>query len=463
MIAPLFLGFFGLRSMVRLLRFLAAGGGIGASILAADVRVGAAAVDLQADDTMVIGGSILPRFAKGQEGKLRAVAIVVQDTQGRRVAIVACDVLMLNRDYLDPAATEIEKRTGIPASHVLINCTHTHSAPTTCTVHGYKREEGFCRQVQTAVVEAVIQADTNARRSPPAQLMFHLAQEKTVGQNSRLRLADGRIRWTGAATEADAPPTGPFDPDLPVMGFRRSDGTVAAMLFGHSTHNMGTLATNVRSPAFYGMAAQDIERQLGAVTLFLQGASGSTHNLSLKPAQAEQTVRTAVLDAWKAAAALPAKRVGSIKREVTVTVRRFNEAKEEEAVTSYCRKYIPGPRAEETIQVFRNMRQQLAGLQGQKRKTWVHAMQIGDVAIVGVPAEYFTVLGLDIKKRSPFRHTIIAELANDWVGYIGDKPAYALGGYQLWMGLHSWTEVGTGELVADEAVKLLKELHADGR
>jgi hypothetical protein len=40
------------------------------------------------------------------------------------------------------------------------------------------------------------------------------------------------------------------------------------------------------------------------------------------------------------------------------------------------------------------------------------------VAIVGVPAEYFTVLGVDIKRRSPFEHTYIAELANDWIGYL---------------------------------------------
>ena len=38
---------------------------------------------------------------------------------------------------------------------------------------------------------------------------------------------------------------------------------------------------------------------------------------------------------------------------------------------------------------------------------------IGDVAIVGVPAEFFTVLGQDIKRRSPFRYTYVAELAND--------------------------------------------------
>lgn len=426
---------------------------------AAGFRVGAAAVDLIADDSMVIGGSILPRYVKGQEGKLRVVAIVAQGSADQRVAVVACDVLMINRDHLDPAAAAIEQRTGIPAAHVLINCTHTHSAPTTCTVHGYRRNEGFCRQVQQAIVEAVVQAAQRSRAAAPAELMFRLGQETTVGQNSRLLLPDGTIRWTGV-TDLNFPATGPFDSDLPVLGFRHSDGSIAALLFGHSTHNMGAIAGAVRSPAIYGLAAQRIERELGAVTVYLAGASGSTHNLALKPAQAEPAIRSAVLESWKSASALPDNRVGAIKREITVSVRRFDEAKEEAAVSNYGRKHIGGERAEQTIQVFRDMRRQLAAVQGEKRKTWVQAMRIGEVAIVGVPAEYFTALGLDIKRRSPFKHTIIAELANDWIGYVGDAPAYALGGYQLWMGLHSWTERGDGETMADEAVALLRELHA---
>ena len=85
-------------------------------------------------------------------------------------------------------------------------------------------------------------------------------------------------------------------------------------------------------------------------------------------------------------------------------------------------------------------------------------MRIGDVAVVGVPGEYFTKLGLDIKRQSPFRNTIVAELANDWVGYIPDEEAYDLGGYQVLTGLHSYVARGTCEQIVEEAVQLLHEL-----
>ena len=54
---------------------------------------------------------------------------------------------------------------------------------------------------------------------------------------------------------------------------------------------------------------------------------------------------------------------------------------------------------------------------------------------MGVPAEYFTSLGVDIKQRSPIKDTFVAELANDWIGYLPDREGHQLGGYQTWMGI----------------------------
>ena len=82
------------------------------------------------------------------------------------------------------------------------------------------------------------------------------------------------------------------------------------------------------------------------------------------------------------------------------------------------------------------------------------------MAVVGVPAEFFTKLGIDIKNRSPFRNTVVAELANDWIGYVPDQDAFKLGGYQVWTGYHSYCEPGTGERIVDEVVAMLKELAA---
>ena len=420
---------------------------------ASGLRVGVAAAELEADDSMVVAGSIHARYVKGQEGKLRAVATVLERPPAAKLAIVACDVIILTRDQLDPVTAEIERTCGIPAANVLINCTHTHHAPSTCRVHGYDRDQVFSKRVQRGIVKAV--TDANAKLGD-ASFHFKLGQEKTVGQNSRLLMSDGSIHWIGSRDDA-VRPTGPFDPDLPVLAFRDSHGKSVGLIFNHSTHTIGAVKGNLRSPAFYGLAAQQLESELGGIACFLEGASGSTHRLDVGPAEAMNQIKQAVLDAVAQTELHKVDRLAAIKRPFEFRVRTFDEATEDRAVSEYCKKRASRS-AESIIAVFREMRKQLAPHQGETRTTWLQALAIGDVAMVGVPAEFFTKLGVDVKRRSPFKNTLVAELANDWIGYVGDREAYRLGGYQMWMGLHSYVEPGTGERMVDEALQMLNEL-----
>lgn len=420
------------------------------------LRAGGAAVPLLADDSMVIGGGIGPGKAVGQEGELRAVAIVLKKGS-TTLAIAAADVLMIERDVLDRAADEIAQKTNIPPSHVLLNATHTHHAPTTCTVHGYQRDEVFTERVRKGFVEAVALANKRAEQTP-AVLAFRQGEESSVGQNSRLLLSDQTIFWTGSHADS-VRPTGPFDTDLPVLTFRGTEGGTIATLFNHSTHTIGVRSPGKRSPSFYGLAAQELERTVGGQFLFLEGASGSTHNLTLNGEEAERRIRAAVQNALAKATPRPVPRLAAIKREIPVRIRFFDELKEDAAVRSYCVKRIGEKTAGPVIEVFRNMRRELADKQGKEKKTWVQTLLIGDIALVGVPGEFFTTLGVEIKRRSPYRYTYVAELANDWVGYIPDREAYSLGGYQVWTGLHSYVAAGAGEAIVDEAVRQLTELH----
>ncbi len=427
---------------------------------AAEIKAGAAAERLTAADTMVIGGGIGPAYAKGQEGELRAAAVVVQDTDGRKIALCACDVLMINRDVLDRAAQRISQSTGIPIDHILLSATHTHHAPTTVTVHGYVRDESFTRQVEDKIVLATEKAD---KRLAPADFLFALGEESSVGKNSRLLLADGTIYWVGPRDDA-VRPTGPFDPELPVLAFRRPGHGLEALVFNHSTHTIGTHRPGVRSPSFYGLAAQALEQQHGGTVLFFEGASGSTHNLDVPAAEATTRIRSSVERALASARPRRVDVVQGLRRELEFKVRSFEDAAEERAVTAYCTKRIKDQAAaSRTIATFRDMRRQLAPRQGEVQKTWVQTITIGDIALVGVPGEFFTALGQEIKRRSPFRYTYIFELANDYIGYIPDRDGFDRGGYQVWTGLHSFVEPGTGEAIVALSVQELEELWRNSR
>ncbi|MFO0949847.1 MAG: hypothetical protein U0835_01585 [Isosphaeraceae bacterium] len=427
---------------------------IGRPAQAGEVKAGAAHRALEATDDLVIGGGIGPGKAAGQEGELRASAVVVEAADGSKACLVACDVLMIERDILDAAAKEISAKTGIPFDNILINCTHTHHAPTTVTVHGYHREEAFTRQVGAKAVEAAVAA--NARLSPAA-FRFRLGEESSVGKNSRILLKDGTIYWVGPREDA-VRPTGPFDPELPVMAFVKPGGAFEAVLFNHSTHTIGVVSPGKRSPSFYGLAAQELEKDRGGTFVFFEGASGSTHNLDVPAAEAVVRIKTAVADALDRASDRPVPTIKAKRAELTLKVRHFDESADDAAVVGYCSKRQPPQYVDKTVNIFRDMRKELAPRQGQDRKTWVQAVVVGDVALVGVPGEFFTTLGQEIKRRSPYRYTYVFELANDYVGYVPDAKGFDRGGYQVWTGLHSYLAKGSGEKIVDTAVDLLNGL-----
>jgi len=168
-----------------------------------------------------------------------------------------------------------------------------------------------------------------------------------------------------------------------------------------------------------------------------------------------QRIKEAVLDANNHTQERVVNRLAVIKRPFKFKVRQFDETTEDEAVRRYDRSN------NDVVRVFRDMRKMLAPQCGHECETWLQVVLIGDVAIVGVPGELFTQLGLDIKNLSPFRYTYVAELANDYIGYLPDITGFKLGGYQVWTGYHSYVEPGTGERIVDEIVAMLKEL-ADG-
>ena len=81
----------------------------------------------------------------------------------------------------------------------------------------------------------------------------------------------------------------------------------------------------------------------------------------------------------------------------------------------------------------------------------VPANQIVDL----LPGEIFVELGLAIKAASPFRYTLIAELANGSIGYIPNREAYPQGNYEV---VSARGEAGSGEKLVDAALNLLRNL-----
>ena len=87
----------------------------------------------------------------------------------------------------------------------------------------------------------------------------------------------------------------------------------------------------------------------------------------------------------------------------------------------------------------------------------ISAARIGPFAIASNPGELFVEHGLSIKRRSPFRHTVVSELTNDLIMYQPTREAFAQQGYETLVGPNRVAMEGI-ERIVDTAVELVEVL-----
>lgn len=428
------------------------------------LRVATASVSL-ADDNLEQLDSTEAIFPQGIEGEMRATALVLEgDT---RLCFVSCDCIVVTAAMAHEAAERIAAEGLIPRDNILICPTHTHHAYSTVDVLGLVSHKEFVRRVVEGTVLAV-RAAVGKLQDPhatQAELLLAMASEATVGRNSRVLLKDGSIGWWGYQEEDVVRPTGPFDPSIPIVAFRRPDGKYAGIMYNRAVHNIGALQAGVISPGVYGLVAQELERRHEAATLYFPGAIGSSHNATYEGSgvpteEAMVRLLEAVERGLQGATAGLVGPVRSLRRPFAYRVREFDEAAEAAKVEYYSRRYL-GANAESNMRVMDGQRAELAPHQGEERQAWLQVIRLGEIAIVGVPCEFFARLGMSIQQRSPYRHTFIYGLANDDFGYVGDREGLELGGYQMWVGPHCSGAPGTGEGMVEQALAMLAELYAE--
>jgi hypothetical protein len=181
---------------------------------------------------------------------------VVFDDGTTTAAIVACDLIAIDRRLSEPVRALVHEATGIAPDHLMVSATHTHQGPQGIGAH---RDPAPREETARKIADAVIAAHASMR---PCVLKAGAGSVDTISQNRRH-------------------PDGPRDDAVNVLLFDSPDPREApiASITNFACHATVMYGTNTEISADYpGYASATVRHALdGAPALFLQGACGDVN------------------------------------------------------------------------------------------------------------------------------------------------------------------------------------------
>ena len=437
----------------------------------ADLFAGAAALDITPPPGCPMAGYYSARGAEGTHDPLYAKVLVLHqgDTS---VALVALDLITTTRGLVEETRRLVEKETRIPGRNVMISATHSHTGPVLWDGSLHSDVLGGSQQLARAYIQSLPAKIASAVRLAnagrrPARISFATGKEEGLAFNRRFHMIDGSVGWNpGKKNLKIVRPAGPTDPSVPVVVIETADGKPIATYVNYAMHldTVGGLYYSADYPATLANALETVKGE-SMVTLFTTGTCGDINHINVQSALPQKGYGEAArigtrlaaevlraFDRLQPVAGGPL-RVTHEEVELALAPVSPNEVAAAKLVIAELQAgRKPAPRFLDQVQAFKAT--DVAARLGMPHKVEVQVISLGDdLAWVSLPGEIFVELGLAIKAGSPFRQTMIAELANGSIGYIPNRVAYPQGNYEV---ISARCAEGSGEKLVDSALKQLR-------
>ncbi len=452
-------------------------GGVSASP-ADTLQVGVATVDITPPPGFRMSGYFRERLNTGTHDPLFAKALVCG--QGETwFGWVACDLVGIGPEISHAARARAERETGIPAEHVTIMATHSHTGPLyfgamrnhfhqrAVERHGIDPQEArdYAEELTAKLVSALVQARQETR---PASLEVGSVEQRGISFNRRFFMEDGTVRFNpGKLNPRIVRPVGPIDPEVSILVAKdHSDGKPIACLTAFALH-LDTVGGSEYSADYPLYLHEKIRERLGSgcTSLFAAGTCGDINHIDVshdRPQKGQVEARrigeilgTTVAGGLDGLRKIETPSLGVRSARWEIPMKQFTPAEIDQARRDLDKIGTREHSFLEQVQTYSIV--DIAERGSESLTVEVQVFRLGpDAAVVALPGEVFVELGLDIKQVSPFSWTAVVELCNDAPGYLPTRKAFAEGSYET---VNSRIQPGGGEALRDTAIRLLRELH----
>lgn len=467
-------------------------------MMASEIHIGTATADITPALPVVVSGQFNLRIAQTAETPITANVVVLESREGTLstdvTIFVSCDLLYIPTDLIDLIRKEVHQRLpDLDVKKIIVNATHTHTAPVVMVNDEYLIPEEGVTQVNAyrnfftqKVTEAIVEAWSSRQQGSITWGLSHAA----VGNNRRVSYADGS---SGMNSKTNVPEFRSFegyeDNDVNMLFFWDQDKKLIAISIDLACPAQEVEGRSAVNADYWHPVRETLKKQFGdklCVMGWIAAAGDHTPHLMYRKASDDRMrelrklsrmdeiarrIVNAVNEAFDAVKEDGRSNIIMSHKVETLTLpmRIVTETeywdartvvKESEALIA------ADPKAAD--QLYRKMKWNAATVKrfenqrtdpNPKYDMELHVLRLGDVAICTNEFELFSDYGIRIQARSKALQTFVIQLVGSkaWGAYLPTEKAVKGGAYSAVV--HS-SLVGPegGQIIVDRSVELINQL-----
>src|ERR1700730_6540537 len=239
---------------------------------AGKLRAGSATANVSPALGCSLAGGMTDRRGTGIHDELHVRAVAL-DNGNARIGIAVVDSCAVPRTIIDRAKEMVRESSGVPASHLLVSATHTHTAPPSAHLFQSQPDPKYTDWLAVRIADCLQQA---FERLQPARIGWAVGNEPRLVFNRRYYMKPGTIPADPFGRNTDEvkmnPPVGspniiraagPVDPDVPVVAVESIEGQPIALLVSYALHYVGGTGPGHISADYFAAWANSVTRLAG--------------------------------------------------------------------------------------------------------------------------------------------------------------------------------------------------------
>jgi len=424
-----------------------------------EFKAGYACVNINPPLGIGIYGYYVPRFAKGFLDDLEASALTLS-LGGKKVVLLTVDHGGIDRDILEKYCEDIEKATGMKKENIFISASHTHTGPLLKVDDMFEADKepvnNYVRFLGERLIDAVKLSLEDLKEAKMGYAVGSAPGK--VAYIRRYKMKDGT---TMTCPPIDDPnidyPIGELDQRVNVVRIDRVDGE-SIVLVNYGLH-ADTIGGELISSDWPGWMRKTVEKALdGTKCMFFPGAEGDVGSTNVNPSGGDMNDTEISFDNEMKSPGM-ARFVGRALAGTVLQVYdkvNYTDVDKLEILhkTAVIAANVPSPEDLPTAHKYKELhdagRDEDIPYSAMELTTVVAealrmckmengpenfnldlvGVRIGTVALIGIPGEPFTDIGVKIKDTPGYSVIMPCALTNGNEGYFPVKTAYDEGGYE---------------------------------